>query len=263
VGRFHGLSALAAGICALTIQIGTNLANDVFDFKKGADHEGRLGPTRVVQAGLLSPRRVLRGMLLFFSLAALSGLYLAFHAGPIILLLGILSIASGILYTGGPFPLGYHGLGDLFVMIFFGFVAVCGTAFVQAGFVPGLAWISALAVGAMATAILVVNNVRDRQTDAQAGKRTLAVRLGKRGAVLEYLFLFAIAYAAPMVMAAKTASGWPLLPLLTLPGAIFLIRDLWQHEGKPLNRTLASTAQLMLGHGLLLSLGLCLQRISG
>jgi 1,4-dihydroxy-2-naphthoate octaprenyltransferase len=148
-------------------------------------------------------------------------------------------------------------------MIFFGFVAVCGTAFVQAGFVPGIAWISALAVGAMATAILVVNNVRDRHTDAQAGKRTLAVRLGKQGAVLEYLFLFSLAYTAPVMMAMKTASGWPLLPLLTLPGAIYLGRALWQKESTALNRTLATTAQLMLGHGLLLALGLCLGRFSG
>src|SRR6187551_3259317 len=168
LGGFVWQPALAALVGALLLQIGSNFANDVFDFEKGADTQERLGPLRAVQAGLVSPRAMRRGIWVVFGLALLVGSYLTYLSGPAIIIIGLASIASAVLYTAGPYPLGYHGLGDLFVMIFFGFVAVCGTVFVQLGTVPVLAIWAAVPVGSLATAILVVNNVRDRDTDVRA-----------------------------------------------------------------------------------------------
>src|SRR6187549_3277526 len=194
--------AVAALLGALLLQIGANFANDVFDFEKGADTAERLGPTRAVQAGLLSARSMRRGMYLVFALALVTGLYLTRVSGPVILLIGCASIASAILYTGGPYPLGYHGLGDVFVLIFFGFVAVCGTVFVQLHTLPTLAIWASIPVGSLATAILVVNNVRDRDTDVIANKRTLAVRFGTRAGQAEYLLLIWLAYVVPLILVA-------------------------------------------------------------
>lgn len=259
VGRARLLPALAALGGAMLIQIGTNLANDVFDFEKGADTDERLGPVRAVHSGLLSAAQVRTGMWVTFALATLCGVYLVWVAGPAVVAIGLASIASGIAYTGGPYPLGYHGLGDLFVMVFFGFVAVCGTAFVQAQAVPALAFWASLPVGALATAVLVVNNLRDRVTDARAGKRTLAVRLGRGGAYAEYLGLLALAYLVPLGLLLSGLARTPvLLPLVTLPLAVRLARQLAIEEGKVLNRRLAGTAQLLLAHGLLLAVGLAL-----
>ena len=184
----------------MLLQVGSNLANDVFDFEKGADTDERLGPVRAAQAGLLEPRQLRTGMLVVFALALAIGVYLTAVAGPVVIAIGLASIASGVAYTGGPYPLGYHGLGDVFVMAFFGFVAVCGTAFVQAGHVPARAWFASGPVGAIATAVLVVNNVRDRETDVKAGKRTLPVRFGRRAGIVEYGFLIA-EYVVPVVLA--------------------------------------------------------------
>jgi 1,4-dihydroxy-2-naphthoate polyprenyltransferase len=258
-GAFRLGPALAALFGAIMIQIGTNLANDVFDHEKGADTEERLGPTRVVQAGLLPAARVRRAMALCFGLATLAGVYLTWVAGWPILVIGVASVASGIAYTGGPYPLGYHGLGDLFVMVFFGFVAVCGTAFVQAGFIPHVAWWSSAAVGALATAILVVNNVRDRDTDVKAGKRTLAVRLGRRAGIAEYALLLAVAFGVPVALALLGHVGLTvLIPCLTLPFGLVLLRRLSTLHGRPLNAVLAATAKLMLLHGILLAIGIAL-----
>jgi 1,4-dihydroxy-2-naphthoate octaprenyltransferase len=249
--------ALAALAGALLLQIGANLANDVFDYEKGADTHERLGPTRAVQSGLLPASSVRTAMLVVFGLALLVGAYLTAVAGPAIIAIGLLSIASAIAYTGGPWPLGYHGLGDLFVMLFFGFVAVCGTAFVQLGSVPALAWWAAVPVGSLATAILVVNNIRDRTTDLAAGKRTLAVRFGRRAALAEYLLLLAAAYSVPVLLfRTGTASAWALLPLLSLPIAVSLAWRLSTQEGARLNQVLAGTARLMLIMGLTFALGL-------
>lgn len=249
---------VAALLGAVWIQIGTNLANDVFDYEKGADTHERLGPLRVTQAGLLSPTAVRRGMILSFALAMLCGVYLTWVCGPLIVLIGLLSIASGIAYTGGPYPLGYNGLGDLFVFVFFGLVAVCGTAFVGSGRVPLLALGAALPIGALATAILVVNNVRDYTTDVRAGKRTLVVRLGRRFGVGEYLALLAVAYVVPLgLWVAGLAGPLCLLPLATLPLALPLYRTLaTQTEGAILNRTLANTAKLLLLFGVLFAVGI-------
>ncbi len=249
-------TALAALLGASAIQIGTNFANDVFDAEKGADTGARLGPTRAVAAGQIDARSMRAAMVLAFAVAALFGAYLAWSAGLVIVLVGLASIASGVAYTGGPYPLGYNGLGDVFVMLFFGFVAVLGTIFVQTAALPALGVVAALPVGAIATAILVVNNVRDRETDVVAKKRTLVVRFGRRFGELEYAALLALAYLGAIAAALLTASAWPLLPLLSAPLALGLARRLEREEGRPLNDVLAGTAKLLLAFGALFALGL-------
>ncbi|HVJ14864.1 MAG TPA: 1,4-dihydroxy-2-naphthoate polyprenyltransferase [Polyangiaceae bacterium] len=254
--------AVAAFTGALLLQIGANFANDVFDFEKGADTEERLGPTRAVQAGLLSARAMRVGMWAVFATALAVGLYLTSVAGPLILAIGVASIISAIAYTGGPYPLGYHGLGDVFVFLFFGLVAVCGTAFVQLGTVPTLAIWAALPIGALATAILVVNNLRDIETDRRAGKRTLAVRFGEAGALFEYGLLLALAYGVPLWLAASAAlRPIVVLPLATLPMAISLFMALKRERGRALNPLLARTAKLLLLFGALFSAGIALGRV--
>jgi 1,4-dihydroxy-2-naphthoate polyprenyltransferase len=250
--------ALAALGGALLLQIGANFANDVYDFEKGADTAERLGPTRAVQAGLISPVAMKRGMYVVFALALLLGIYLTLVSGPVILAIGIVSILSAIAYTGGPYPLGYNGLGDLFVFVFFGLVAVCGTVFVQLGHVPPLALWCSLPVGALATAILVVNNLRDHEQDARVGKRTLAVRWGAQAVILEYGLLLILAYAVPLYLAAAEHGRFVLLPLATLPLARRLMRAVATEQGRALNARLAGTAQLLLLFGLLLTLGIAL-----
>jgi 1,4-dihydroxy-2-naphthoate polyprenyltransferase len=256
--------ALAALLGALLLQVGANFANDVFDFEKGADTAARLGPTRAVQAGLLSARSMRRGMLLVFGLALVVGLYLTWHSGPVILLIGGASIASAIAYTGGPYPLGYHGLGDVFVFIFFGLVAVCGTALVEIGRVPGLAFACAIPVGALATAILVVNNLRDRVTDLGAGKRTLAVRYGRAFALSQYRALLALSYLTPLALLLLGRTGPEILvTFLSLPLAIKTERAVTASEGRALNPLLAATAKLLAVFGLLFALGLYLPALLG
>lgn len=258
-GRFRALPALAAMTGALLLQIAANFANDVFDYEKGADTEERLGPVRAVQAGLLTPGSVRRGLWVTLGLALLVGVYLTAVAGPFIVAIGLSSMLAAVAYTGGPYPLGYHGLGDVFVMLFFGFVAVGGTTFVQTGEVTPLSVWAALPVGALATAILVVNNLRDRETDARAGKRTLAVRLGERGALLEYALLFAVAYAVPLALFATGRAGaTALAPLVTLPLAANLLRSVARERGRALNPLLKRTALLLFSHGVLFAAGLSL-----
>ncbi len=260
--QFQVGPALAALVGALLIQIGANFANDVFDFKKGADTAERLGPTRVTQAGLLTPRQVFIGMWAVFALATLVGVYLVIVAGWPIVVIGLCSIAAGIAYTGGPFPLGYNGLGDIFVFIFFGLVAVCGTYFVQAGTVGAVAWWAALPVGFLATAILVVNNLRDIKTDRVVGKRTIAVRLGANGARAEYALLIILSYLVPPAMWAVGVAGpWTLLAWLSAPLAWPLWQTLTQQEGRVLNKVLAGTARLELVYGLLFAVGLVLSSL--
>lgn len=262
VGRYEPVPALACFVGAMLLQIGANFANDVFDYEKGADTKERLGPVRAVAAGLLSAAAVRKAMYVTFALALLVGVYLTAVAGPVIVAIGLLSIASAVAYTGGPYPLGYHGLGDVFVMLFFGFVAVTGTTYVQAGEIPGISWLAALPVGALATAILVVNNVRDRETDERAGKRTLAVRLGRRGAILEYDLLLAIAYLTPLVLfALRWAPATVLLPVVTLPRAVYLAWQINKRQGAALNPLLINTAQLLLTFGLAFAAGIALGKL--
>jgi 1,4-dihydroxy-2-naphthoate octaprenyltransferase len=248
--------ALAALGGALAIQIGTNFANDVFDAERGADGPDRIGPLRAVAAGLITPGAMKRAMIAAFGVATLLGVYLVAVAGWPVVAIGVASVVSGIAYTGGPWPLGYHGLGDLFVLVFFGFVAVCGTAFVQLGRVPDLAIAASVPVGALATAILVVNNLRDRATDERAGKRTLAVRLGRRGALIEYAALVAIAYAVPVALVAGGRLAVA-LPLLSAPvGAVRVRALIAAGDGPAFNHCLAATAQLLLLFGGLFAAGL-------
>jgi 1,4-dihydroxy-2-naphthoate octaprenyltransferase len=200
------------------------------------------------------------GMTLTIALAFAAGVYLTWVAGWIVVAIGIASILSAVAYTGGPYPLGYHGLGDLFVMVFFGFVAVCGTVYVQTGAVPALAWLAAVPVGAIATCVLVVNNVRDRETDVKAGKRTLAVRLGRRAGVIEYGLLLSLAYAAPVAAVLWLhRAPWALLPLVTLPIALRLTSKVATTEGRPLNECLVGTAKLLLLWGVLFAAGLVIR----
>lgn len=249
--------ALAALVGAILIQVGTNLANDAYDHERGADHEGRLGPPRAAQMGLLTPRAVKGGMLLAFALASLVGLYLVAVAGPLIVAIGLLSMLAAWAYTGGPWPLGYHGLGDVAVMVFFGFTAVCGTVFVQGAPVGWLALGASLGVGAMATAVLVVNNVRDVETDVVAGKRTLPVRFGRAFGVAEYGALMLVALSvAPVLVWAGQAPATALLTLLPAPLAWTLSRSLHVERGRALNRRLLQTVRLMVGYGALWTLGL-------
>jgi 1,4-dihydroxy-2-naphthoate octaprenyltransferase len=261
-GQFKLLPAMAAFFCALLLQIGANLANDVFDFQRGADTTRRLGPLRVTQAGLLSPRQVLAGMWVCFGMAALLGGYLILVAGWPVLLIGLTSILAAIAYTGGPFPLGYYGLGDLAVFIFFGPVAVCGTVYVQALSVSSLAFWSSLPMGFLITAILVVNNLRDIETDRAAGKRTLAVRIGQSGTRWEYLLLVLAAYLVPLMMVfAGPGPDWLMLSLGSVPMAFAITRFVWSESGRALNRALAGTGQLTLMFGLLYALGLLIAQL--
>lgn len=259
-GAFALLPAAAAMMVALLLQIGVNLANDYFDYIKGVDTERRLGPVRVTQSGLLSPQQVKAGMSAFMALSAVPGLYLLSRGGWPVLAAGASALVSALAYSGGPFPLASNGLGDLFVFIFFGLVAVCGTYYVQAGTVTPTAAALAVIVGLLITAILVVNNLRDIETDRGAGKRTLAVTLGKTATRLEYTILLAGAYIGLLaVWSADAVAVWALLPLLSLPLCVSLVKRIWlEAAGSELNSLLAATAKLALVFSLLLSGGISL-----
>ncbi|MCB9765275.1 MAG: 1,4-dihydroxy-2-naphthoate polyprenyltransferase [Alphaproteobacteria bacterium] len=248
--------ALAALLGSLLIQIGTNLANDYFDFRSGADNEHRLGPARATQKGWITPRQVATGAAVVLLAAFAVGLYLVSVAGWPILVIGLVSIALAVLYTGGPYPLAYHGLGDLFVLVFFGFVAVGGTYWVQALTLTPAVMLAAAPIGLLATAILVVNNLRDRVTDAAANKRTLAVRFGARAARAEYAALLGLSFATPFVALALGLGGWGwLAPLLATPLAIRELRAIYTLDGAALNPHLGATARLELVFGALLCVG--------
>ena len=257
-GLFHGPSALMALSAALCIQIGTNLANDYFDFKKGADTADRKGPIRVTQAGLIKPQMVLIASIVFFILAALSSVYLIHRAGTWILLIAVASIVSGIFYTAGPKPLGYLGLGDLFVLIFFGPVAVGGTYFTQALEINWSVIVAGLAPGFLSVAILVINNLRDIDSDRKAGKRTLAVRFGKSFAMSEYLFCIIAATLIPYAVYLITDDHQG-MAVASLVGfcAIPCVKGAFTHldDGAGLNRILGHTARLLLIYSALFSLG--------
>jgi 1,4-dihydroxy-2-naphthoate octaprenyltransferase len=262
--HFELLPALAALLGGLLLQIGANLANDVYDYKKGADTAKRMGPTRVTQAGLLSPRQVMTGMWVTFALAALAGIYLIWVSGWAIAVIGIASILAAIAYTGGPYPLGYNGLGEIFVFLFFGPVAVLGSYYVQAKTISPLAiWLS-IPVGLLVTAILVVNNLRDIETDREAGKHTVAVRLGVQSTRLEYSLLVGFAYLIPLALTLAGVMPWQgNLAWLSLPFAAKMIQEVYTLSGRPLNAVLAGTGQLTLIHSLLLVVGLILSHSLG
>lgn len=255
---FKPLRFVAALVGSIFIQIGTNLANDYSDARRGADTEDRLGPVRVTAGGLMPPRRVLVGTWVAFGIAVAAGSYLAAVAGWELLVVGVLSIAAGVLYTGGPRPYGYEGLGELFVFLFFGLVAVGGSYFVQTEDLRWEAVALGVPVGLLAAAILVVNNVRDIETDRRAGKRTLAVRLGRDRAVTVFRAMLAVAYLAlPVIAGAGNLDAWVLLPYLSVPLAVPLARTLAAHrDGPTLNRVLADTGRLLAIFSVLLAAGL-------
>ncbi len=276
-GVFAPLPAVAALVGALLIQVGTNLANDYFDAIKGTDTPDREGFTRVTAGGLIEPAQVRRATALTFGLALLVGTTLVYVGGLPVVVIGLASIAAGILYTGGPYPYGYYGLGDLFVFVFFGLVAVTGTYYVQAvttvkpgplplgvpaGTVAVDAVLAGVAVGALATGILVVNNVRDLESDRQAGKRTLAVTLGYRLSRLEYVGLLVLAYTVPPVVLLRGSHPLVLAPLLTVPLAAVVARTvLTRTDGDALNPALERTGQLLALYALLFALGFAVPEV--
>src|SRR5436309_13744093 len=220
-GVFHALTFAATMVGAVFIQVGTNLSNDYSDARRGADTEDRLGPVRVTAGGLVPPRQVLVATWVSFGVAVLVGVYLVAVAGWELLLVGAASILAGVLYTGGPRPYGYEGLGELFVFAFFGIVAVTGSYFVQAKDLPREAFVLAVPVGLLAASILMINNIRDLETDRRAGKRTLAVRFGRQRARMLYaLGVWGAFVAAQVCWWAGSLSPWLLLVLLTAPLAL-------------------------------------------
>ncbi|MCG1003046.1 MULTISPECIES: 1,4-dihydroxy-2-naphthoate polyprenyltransferase [Halobacterium] len=269
-GVFAPLPAFAAFVGAALIQIGTNFANDYYDAVQGADTEEREGFTRVTAGGLIEPREVKRAMYLTFAAAVLVGTYLVWIGGVPILVVGLVSVASGIAYTGGPYPLGYHGLGDIFVFVFFGVVAVTGAYYVQAAsFVAGVpvglpegtvtlaAFVASLPVAAIATNILVVNNVRDREEDEKTGKRTLAVRFGDAFSRGQFAAMFVLAYAVPVWFFAKTGEPAVFLPYLSAPLAVSVTKTVFTRtDGDALNPALTRTGQLLALYALLFGVGL-------
>jgi 1,4-dihydroxy-2-naphthoate octaprenyltransferase len=259
-GDFHAVRCVAALVGSVFIQIGTNLSNDYSDARRGADTDDRLGPVRVTAGGLMPPRRVLTGTYVAFGIAVAAGAYLAAVAGWELLVVGVVSIAAGVLYTGGPRPYGYEGLGEVFVFLFFGVVAVVGSYYVQAEELTWEAFALSVPVGLLAAAILVVNNVRDADTDRRAGKRTLAVRLGRDRARRLFAAMLALSFAAPIATAAAGGlSWWIALPLVAAGLAPPLHSTVaTQTDGPSLNAALADTGRLLAIFSLLLSTGVLL-----
>ena len=257
-GNFNFIVAFFTLFASILIQIGTNFANDVFDFEKGTDTEERLGLTRVTQAGLLSPKQVKNAMIYTFFLSLLVGIYLSFVGGWLIVLIGSLAIISGIMYTGGPFPLGYNGLGDIFVIIFFGVLAVPGTIHLQGGdFFNITGLVIGVIMGLMADCILIVNNIRDSEIDIKTGKRTLAVIFGKKASKLQYLTFALIPFILPIVIFFTAIPKISIfLVFFSFPICVKNIIDIWTKSGKSLNPVLANTARLQFFYTILLSLGI-------
>jgi len=252
-------TALGCLAVALLLQITANLSNDLSDFRKGADTPERTGPLRVAAAGLVTPRQLEIAIAIVIGLAGVVGLLLTTVGGPVLLVVGVLAVVAALAYTGGPWAYGYRGLGEVFVFLFFGFVAVVGTAYLQAGRVEPLFLAAALPVGALTTAILVVNNLRDIPTDTAAGKRTLAVMLGVRRTRVEYAALLFVAFAVPVGLTAAGRGLAVLLPLLALPIASPLLRTVRTFdEPRQLNLVLKGTARLALIYGLLFAAGLAI-----
>jgi len=256
VPRWGAFFAALAG--SIFIQIGTNLANDYSDAKRGADTADRLGPVRVTASGMVTPQRVLRATWIAFAIAVACGIYLTLVAGVVILVIGVLSIAAGVLYTGGPRPYGYAGLGEVFVFLFFGLVAVNGSYYVQVEELAALPLGLSISIGFLATAIIVVNNVRDIETDRRAGKMTLAVRVGRQSAVGLYVALMLGAFAVlPVALVAGEASMLPLIGLAALPLTLKPIRTLRERsDGPALNGALAGTGAVLGVFSLLVTAGL-------
>lgn len=256
-GGFHLLAFAAALFGGTMIQIGTNLANDYFDFKKGADSQRKIGPIRVTQAGLVTQSEIKRAMVIAFGLALLAGIYLVYRGGWPIVAIGILSITFGVLYTATPLALGYTGLADFFVLIFFGPVAAGGTFYVQTLEINAPVILAGLAPGLFSVAILTVNNLRDMETDRIAGKKTLAVRFGPAFAKVEYIACVITASLVPSILWLMTNQHY----LVNIAAAVIILalrpirKVLSNKDGTELNSVLAHTAQLLLLYSILFSIG--------
>ncbi|MFA3783773.1 1,4-dihydroxy-2-naphthoate polyprenyltransferase [Melioribacteraceae bacterium 4301-Me] len=256
-GKFNALASLIALTCSLLIQIGTNFANDLYDFLAGTDKKDRVGPTRVLASGLIKTAEMKIAIALVFGATFLLGLYLVYLGGWPILIIGILSILAGLAYTAGPFPLAYNGLGDIFVFLFFGFVGTVGTYYVQTLTVTTLSILSSIPVGALITNILVVNNYRDIEEDFNNGKFTLAVKFGERFSRVQYVIFMILSYAVLFfVYFFHKQSLIVFLPVLTLPMSLKLVRMIYTHKGKELNKTLELTARLSAIYGFLFAIGI-------
>ena len=256
-GSFHFLICIMTLLAAMFIQIGANIANDVFDFQKGSDRNDRLGPIRVTQSGLISPEKMKKAMWLTFALAICVGFYLAFIGGWPIVLIGLASIAAGIAYTGGPYPLGYHGFGDVFVFIFFGLIAVPGTYYLQTTTINNLSIYMGAIMGMLSTAILVVNNLRDADTDKLSGKKTLAVRFGKKFSKIQFSVLVLIPFLLPLYIWWNVENELSVLIILfTLPFSFYLISQIFLRTGSTLNLVLVRTSLFLFIFTLLFSIGL-------
>ncbi|MBO8093257.1 MAG: 1,4-dihydroxy-2-naphthoate polyprenyltransferase [Prosthecochloris sp.] len=257
---FRLLPALVALVCALGIQIATNFINEIYDFRKGADTADRLGPTRTVAAGLITESTMISASVVLLSAVFLLGLYLVWTGGWPVLAIGLLSMLFAWAYTGGPYPIAYSGLGDLFVFIFFGLVAVGGTYYVQAGSITFPVMTAAIAPGVFSVNILLCNNIRDIDTDRKVGKLTLPARIGGRNARQMYSGLTLVAYAVPVWLWMTGYSAMGMLSWLSLPVALVQVRKLFRGEGRELNEVLAGTGKLMTFYGLLFSGGLLIAK---
>ncbi len=256
-GKFDTVAAVTALICSIFIQIGTNFANDLFDFLHGKDTHNRLGPQRAAASGILTIKEMKAGTAITFGISFIMGLYLVYSAGWIVLLIGIVSIAAGIAYTAGPLPLAYNGLGDVASFLFFGFIGTVGTYYVQAVEFSWMSFWASIPVGALITNILVVNNYRDREEDSSNGKNTLAVIFGERFSRIQYIFFMIISYAILFVVYFTfKKSLFVFLPLLSLPVSIKLVKMIFTLRGRELNKTLELTAKLSAIYGFLFAVGI-------
>lgn len=256
-GLFHPWLSFVAGLCAICIQIGTNFFNDVLDFKKGADTRERFGPTRITAAGIASPRAVTVAAILVYTVAMILGAILVAHAGVPILVIGVCSLIAGYVYTGGPYPLAYRGMGDIFVMLFFGIIAVGGTVYLQLRIWPSQALVAGIQVGALAVVLIAINNLRDLSGDTKAGKRTLAVRLGPALAARYIVAVITLPYIFSLfwILDRELLAG--LLPLISLPLAYSLAKSvLLTPPSAAMNGLLARAGLLQLVFGLMLGVGL-------
>lgn len=258
-GKLNFTASVVALLCSILFQVGANFTNDLYDFLKGADTEKRIGPLRVLNAGLVTPLQMKIVIFFNFGLAFLLGLYLVYIGGNFILVIGLLSIIASLAYTAGPYPLAYHGLGEIFVFLFFGFVGTVGTFFINTKEISAIAFVAAIPVGALITNILVVNNYRDIEQDKAAGKNTLAVKFGKSFSRYEYLMLLFSSFLVPLLIFVNYDFRiWIFLPYVTFPLAYKLILSIFQKKGSQLNATLELTAKFSALYGFLFSLGFIL-----
>lgn len=258
-GELNLFIAALTFICTTLLQIGTNFANDLFDYLRGADTKKRIGPLRVLNANLVTPKEMKRALVIVFSSAFLLGLFLVYHGGVLILIIGVISIIAAIAYTAGPFPLAYNGLGDAASFIFFGVIGTVGTYYLQTGEITSIAYLASIPVGALVTNIIVVNNYRDIEQDKISGKNTLAVKLGKTFSRYEYVILICSSFVIPLIIFVNyDFSGWIFLPYITFPIAYKLILMMFSFSGPQLNKTLELTAKFSALYGLLFALGFIL-----